>query len=589
MHVVATAGHVDHGKSTLVRALTGMEPDRWAEERRRGLTIDLGFAWRTLPSGRSLAFVDVPGHERFVTNMLAGVGPVPAVMMVVAADEGWMPQSAEHLAVIDALGMAHGLLVVTRSDRADPSLAVEEARSELAGTCLGDIEAVTVSSTTGQGIDDLVKALDRLVSDLPPAQPDAPVRLWIDRVFTVKGMGTVVTGTLPDGKVSVGDELVLSPSGRRVRVRGLESLKRKVTSASGVSRVALNLKGTELSDTVRGMALTTPDQWTATRSLDVRLRGLTNDEVGRECILHIGSAAVAVRVRRLGKEFARLTLAQAAPFHVGDRAILRDPGSRRIAGVTVLDVRPPSLSGRGAAAAACRELASWPEAPTGRELLRRHQYLKKSDFALMGRQAEGHHAAGDWLVDPARWAVLGGQLTRLVGEYAGKNPLAPSLPVDIAKQALGLPDRRLVEALVQPPMRVETGRIHRPAATPQLPEAVAAAVRRLEDELATAPFRAPDTARLVELGLTSKAVIAAARVGALLRLAEGVVLPLGAEQAAVEILSTLPQPFTASEARSALDTTRRVAIPLLEYLDDKGHTVRVDSTTRRVRLRTGKP
>ncbi|MFE3450343.1 selenocysteine-specific translation elongation factor [Nonomuraea sp. NPDC059194] len=583
MHVVATAGHVDHGKSTLVRALTGMEPDRWAEERRRGLTIDLGFAWRTLPSGRSLAFVDVPGHERFLTNMLAGVGPVPAVMMVVAADEGWMPQSAEHLAVIDALGTAHGLLVVTRSDRADPSLAVEEARSEIAGTCLADIEAVTVSSTTGDGIDDLVQALDRLVSSLPPAQPDAPVRLWIDRVFTVKGMGTVVTGTLPDGKVAVGDELVLSPSGRRVRVRGLESLKQKVTSASGVARVALNLKGIELPETSRGMALTTPDHWTTTRSLDVRLRGLTTDELGRECILHIGSAAVAVAVRRLGKEFARLTLAQAAPFHIGDRAILRDPGSRRIAGVTVLDVRPPSLSGRGAAAAAGRELASWPQTPTARELLRRHQYLKKSDFTLMGSQADGHRAAGDWLVDHDRWTALGRQLTHLVAEYAEKNPLAPSLPMDIAKQLLGVPDRRLVEALVQPPLRVETGRIHRPAAKPQLPEAVAAAVRRLEEELAAAPFRAPDAARLVELGLTSKAVIAASRVGALLRLAEGVVLPLSAETAAVEILSTLRQPFTASDARSALDTSRRVAIPLLEYLDDKGHTVRVDSTTRRVR------
>lgn len=589
MHVVATAGHVDHGKSTLVRALTGMEPDRWAEERRRGLTIDLGFAWRALPSGQALAFVDVPGHERFVTNMLAGIGPVPAVMMVVAADEGWMPQSAEHLAVIDALGVAHGLLVVTRSDRADPSLAVEEARSEIAETCLGEIEAVPVSSTTGAGIDDLVNALDRLVSRLPSARPDAPVRLWIDRVFTVKGMGTVVTGTLPDGRISVGDELVLSPSGRRVRVRGLESLKQKVSSASGVSRVALNLKGIELPDTARGMALSTPDHWTTTTSLDIRLRGLTTDEIGRECTLHIGSAAVAVRVRRLGKELARLTLAQATPFHVGDRAILRDPGSRRIAGATVLDVRPPSLSGRGAAAAAGRELATWPASPTSGDLLRRHQYLKRSDFLLMGREAEGHRAAGDWLVDHERWAALGGQLTRAVTEYAEKHPLAPSLPVDIAKQLLGLPDRRLVEALVRPPLQVESGRIHRATAKPHLPEAVAAAVRRLEEELTRAPFRAPDAARLVELGLNSKAVIAASRVGALIRLAEGVVLPLSAESAAIEILRTLRQPFTASEARSALDTTRRVAIPLLEYLDDKGHTVRVDATTRRVRSKADKP
>src|SRR5215510_10176093 len=151
MQVIATAGHVDHGKSTLVRALTGMEPDRWEAERRRGMTIDLGFAWTTLASGERLAFVDVPGHERFVTNMLAGVGPVPAVMIVVAADEGWMPQSAEHLAAIDALTVRHGLLVVTRSDRADPARALAQARAEIARTSLGDVEAVTVSGATGEG------------------------------------------------------------------------------------------------------------------------------------------------------------------------------------------------------------------------------------------------------------------------------------------------------------------------------------------------------------------------------------------------------------------------------------------------------
>src|SRR5690349_15045958 len=167
MYVLATAGHVDHGKSTLVRALTGMEPDRWAEERRRGMTIDLGFAWTTLPGGETVAFVDVPGHERFVPNMLAGVGPVPAALVVVAADEGWMPQSAEHLAALNALDVRHGLLVVTRSDLADPALATEMARDELAGTTLSDVEAVAVSAATGAGLDDLRAAIARLVAKLP--------------------------------------------------------------------------------------------------------------------------------------------------------------------------------------------------------------------------------------------------------------------------------------------------------------------------------------------------------------------------------------------------------------------------------------
>src|ERR1051326_4112834 len=177
MHVVATAGHVDHGKSTLVRALTGMEPDRWAEERRRGMTIDLGFAWTDLPAGpgpaaTTVAFVDVPGHERFVPNMLAGIGPVPAVMVVVAADEGWMPQSREHLEALDALNVRHGLLVVTRSDLMDPELARDEALEHLAATSLGGVPAVCVSGATGEGLDELRAALGALVAGLPAPDPD---------------------------------------------------------------------------------------------------------------------------------------------------------------------------------------------------------------------------------------------------------------------------------------------------------------------------------------------------------------------------------------------------------------------------------
>jgi selenocysteine-specific elongation factor len=178
-----------------------MEPDRWAEERRRGMTIDLGYAWTGLPSGATVAFVDVPGHERFVANMLAGVGPVPAAMVVVAADEGWRAQSAEHLAALDALDVRHGLLVVTRSDLADPGPAVRQARTEIAATSLGAVEAVAVSGVTGAGLDELRAALDRLAARLPAPDPDAAVRLWIDRAFTVKGAGTVVTGTLGGGRL----------------------------------------------------------------------------------------------------------------------------------------------------------------------------------------------------------------------------------------------------------------------------------------------------------------------------------------------------------------------------------------------------
>ena len=299
MHVVATAGHVDHGKSTLVRALTGMEPDRFAEERRRGMTIDLGYAWTSL-AGESLAFVDVPGHERFIANMLAGLGPAPAVLFVVAADEGWRRQSAEHLAAVNALGLEHGLLVVTRSDLADPADAAAEARTRIAESSLGDVPVVAVSATTGQGLPELRVALRRLVDGLPPPRQDGRVRLWVDRSFTIRGAGTVVTGTLGSGMLAVGDQLQLGD--RMVRVRGLQSLGEDQERVGAVARVAVNLRDVEVDQIGRGDALLTPDTWRTTASLDVSCSGYAGDlsDLPAELVVHLGTAAVPVRVRPLG-------------------------------------------------------------------------------------------------------------------------------------------------------------------------------------------------------------------------------------------------------------------------------------------------
>jgi selenocysteine-specific elongation factor len=572
MHVVATAGHVDHGKSTLVRALTGMEPDRWAEERRRGMTIDLGFAWTTLETGERLAFVDVPGHERFVTNMLAGVGPAPAVMVVVAADEGWMPQSAEHLAAVDALGVRHGLLVVTRADRADPAAALAHARAEVAATALGDVEAVAVSGATGAGLPELRAALGRLAARLPTPDPAAPVRVWIDRAFTIKGSGTVVTGTLPYGTVRVGDELLLD--GRPVRVRALQTLKENAELATGVARVAINLRGIERDDVSRGMALTGAD-WTVTALVDVRVAGA--DRLPREPVLHLGSAAVPVRLRPLGENAARLTLARPLPLHIGDRLLLRDPGARRVIGADVLDVRPPALRRRGAAAARARELAAG--VPSAAALLRRRGLIRRADLVAMGLTTDAEPVSGDWLADPAHWESLRRRLTEEVERHATADPLDPGLPVEAARALLGLPDRRLVGALAGPPLRLAAGRVHA-GATAGLPAPVAEALRRLRADLGERPFRAPEAARLAELGLTGRALGAAVRAGALLKIAEGIVLLPGADTEAARVLAALPQPFTVSEARRALETSRRVAVPLLEHLDRRGLTTR-DGDARR--------
>jgi selenocysteine-specific elongation factor len=605
MHVVVTAGHVDHGKSALIRALTGMEPDRWAEERRRGMTIDLGFGWLTLPSGDQLAFVDVPGHERFVTNMLAGAGPVPAVLFVVAADEGWMPQSAEHLAVVNALGIRHGLLVVTKSDLADPAPAITEATAQIAQTALGELPAVAVSSVTGAGLNELVAGLDDLCRSLPEPDAGAPVRIWVDRTFSMTGSGTVVTGTLPAGTVHRGDELVITPSMRPVRVRDLQSLGETAQAASGVARVALNLRGIARDAVHRGMALVQAGRWTLTDLIDVRLTTLPDKpgelgqsappaqpgELTRAVTLHIGSARVVARVRPLGPGLARLSLADPLALHVGDRVLLRDPGSRRngsfpaVAGAVVLDLAPPPLARRGAAAAAARLLSGWPDQPSAAELLARHGIMRASTLLAMGVSDHPATVAGEWLADPEHWRALGHQLGEVLANHAAAEPLAAGMPIDAARAALDLPDRRLVLALAKPPFRVACGALHiaRPTgqvAGPDLPEAVQAAVRVLRADLAAAPFVSPDAERLRKLGLDTRSIAAAVRAGELMRISDQVVLAPGADVLAGEVLARLPQPFTAAEARQALDTTRRTAIPLLEYLDSAGITKRLPDDRR---------
>ncbi|MFG2104902.1 selenocysteine-specific translation elongation factor [Micromonospora echinaurantiaca] len=587
MWVVATAGHVDHGKSTLVRALTGMEPDRWAEERRRGMTIDLGFAWATLPSGGTVAFVDVPGHERFVPNMLAGVGPVPAALVVVAADEGWMPQSAEHLAALDALGVSYGLLVVTRADLADPGPALLRARAELAVTSLGAVEAVAVSAVTGAGLPELRAALDRLAARLPAPAVDAPVRLWVDRCFTVRGSGTVVTGTLGAGRLRVDDELELAATGEPVRVRGLHRLGVATGRVDAVARVAVNLRGVPRDRLARGDALLTPGRFRLTDLLDVRLAGDPTADLPATLTLHVGSAAVPARVRPLGPDTVRLRLARPLPLLVGDRALLRDPGRHHVAGgVTVLDVAPPPLARRGAAAARAAVLAGLDGRPDLAGELRRRRLARVTDLVRTGVEVTARPVAGDWLADPGHWRQLAVRLGEEVTRYGREHPLEPGAPVELLRRRLELPDRALVEALVRPPLRLRAGRVTASAAD-ALPEPVARAVARIRAEYADRPFRAPEAADLADLGLGPREIGAAVRAGALLRLAENVVLLPGAADEAVRVLAGLPQPFTLSAARRALDTTRRVAVPLLELLDRRGATRRLPDDVRIVVAASG--
>ena len=585
MHVVATAGHVDHGKSTLVHALTGQQPDRLAQERERGLSIELGYCWTQLPRAGDVAFVDVPGHERFVTTMLSGVGSVPVVMFVVAADDPWMPQAAEHLAALDALRVRHGVLVVTRADLADPAPALARAREQLSRTSLAEVPHAVVSGATGEGLAGLRGLLDEILASLPVLAADAPVRLWVDRVFTRPGAGTVVTGTLPAGEVRPGD--VLMCGDEQLRVRGLQTLGREVDVARGVARVSLRLGSHVPAGLARGVPLTTPDGWWPSAEVDIVVDG--DDAPPREPMLHVGSASTAVRLRVLdggvGGRFARLTLPQPLPWHVGDRVLLRDPGRRTVWGASVLDPAPPLLRRRGDARRRATTLAAEGHRPDAAAEVRRRGVVTVDDLRRLGVPAQdpvaGAVPVGDTLVAEQVLADWRRRLASLVDEHRRSAPLEPGVPARQAVRELGLPRRSLLDAVVRPPLRLVDGRVQAPgtALDPRLVEAVTELRRALADR----PFEAPDARRLDELGLDRRALAAAERAGQLVRLTDTVVLSPDAPQLAADRLRELPQPFRASEARELLGTTRRVALPLLEHLDRLGLTGRLPDDRRRVR------
>ena len=595
MQVVATAGHVDHGKSTLIRALTGIEPDRLAEERRRGLTIDLGFAWTALPSGQQVSFVDVPGHERFLGNMLAGLGPAPIVCFVVAADEGWQAQSSDHRDAVAALGIDQGLLVVTRADLAPERVpeVTAQARSELAGTGLAHAPALAVSAVTGQGMDALCEQLDELVT--AARRPDAGerVRLWVDRAFTVAGAGTVITGTLAAGTLRREDRLALigahGGEEAEVQVRGLQSRGGQLDELSPVSRAAVNLRGVEAEQVGRGDALLTPGAWHLAAQIDVRrTSGAELADAPRELVAHVGTAAETARVRPFGADHARLTLERPLPLAVGDALVLRGSGSHAVrTGVRVLDVDPPAPARRGNGRRRQAVLEAMPEGgDLAGEVARRgavsEQVLRRYGIAVLQELPAGVERHGDQLVDADALADWCEELTVLVARAQRADPLSAGLPRKAAADALSLPAPELLDTVVTAAgLVLEAGRVKDPAAAAGL-GAAEAGVAQLERRLAESSFQAPEAEDLVALRLGPRELAAAAAQGRLLRLPEEVVLLPSAPALAMRELARLEQPFTASEARQALGTTRRVAIPLLEHLDARGWTRRVDAGHREI-------
>lgn len=594
-HVIATAGHVDHGKSTLVRALTGMEPDRWEEERRRGLTIDLGFAWTTLPSGREVSFVDVPGHERFMRNALAGLATVPVVCFVVAADEGWSAQSTDHRDAIAALGIRHGLIVVTKADRAPELVAatLEHARSELAHTGLHDAPAVAVSAAQGTGLDELRQILDDVLAETPAPDTGGRLRLWIDRSFSVSGAGTVVTGTLVAGSLTKDDRLAVVGDGREPRevvVRGLESRDSPADALQPMNRAAINLRGVPAGDVGRGQALVTPGAWLMATVVDVRrIGGVGLDEVPARLTVHIGTATVPARLRCFDAAHARITLDWPLPLTVGDRLLLRDPARHIVlGGVSVLDPDPPQRLRRGDGTRRGAALAAMP--PEGDTLAKvasrgavEVDYLRRIGLAApdAAPPPEVRELSGWWVHLPT-YDAWRRQLRALVENDAQRDQLTPGVSQGAARDALGTPANHFIDQLVADAgLEQHSGYIRLPRAHADLGRAEAG-VSALETRLLADPFLAPLVGDLVALGLGARELAAAERVQRVLRLQGGVVLLPSAPALAIRLLAQLPQPFTTSQARQALGTSRRVAIPLLEHLDRHGLTRRVDDDHREV-------
>jgi selenocysteine-specific elongation factor len=569
-----------------------MEPDRWEEERRRGLTIDLGFAWATLPSGREIAFVDVPGHQRFLGNTLAGLGPAPVVCFVVAADEGWQAQSSDHRDAVVALGIRHGVIVITRADRA-PERAAEvltQAHQELAETGLRDAPGVIVSAVEGTGLAELRAALDRVLAQVPAPDIASRLRLWVDRSFTITGAGTVVTGTLTAGTLARGDRLDVlgTERARSVLIRGLQSCGEPHVTLGPVARVALNLRGVSRDAIHRGDALVTPDAWPSTRTLDVRrTTGAPLTEVAAQLVVHVGTAAVPARLRPFDDDHGRLTLDRRLPLVLGDRLVWRVPGSARVlGGAQVLDAEPPGLPRRGDSARRAAALAGMDARGDVATEVARRGAVRESHLRRLGLLPDAPppkvKVLDGWWVHRPTYDAWQRRLRSAVDELHGRDPLADGLSRGAARDLLALPDESLLDAVARDAgLEQEGGHIRVAGARDDLGRAEPA-VGQLEARLRAEPFRAPEADELSALQLGVRELAAAERAGRVLRLRDGVVLLPTAPALAMRELARLEQPFTTSQARQALATTRRVAIPLLEHLDARGWTRRLDAGHREV-------
>jgi selenocysteine-specific elongation factor len=632
MYVICTAGHVDHGKSTLVRVLTGMEPDRLAEEQRRSMTVDLGFAWFDLQDGgqppRTVAIVDLPGHHRFVANMLAGASSVAVALVVISADDGPMPQTSEHLKILDLLGVRHGIVAVTKTDLVDDAtagIAAELAQEALAGTSLAGAAVVPVSAATGHNMPLLRRRLLELLAGVPAEEDTGRPRLWVDRSFSIRGAGTVVTGTLRQGCLTVGDEVLVLPGGRRARIRGLESLGRPVERAEPGSRVAVNLVGPSRDEVRRGDAIGLRGQWHDVRDMETWVRTFPGQSIPQrgDWHLHCGSGEwrvelvpVSSRSVAAGEEgLIRVRAADPIPVVPGDRFVLRESGRQEtVGGGIVLDVAPARQArGKVGRAARAAELASRLEALRAGDRLslvvshvRAHGTTELADvpaiaglsgkasaiscdrrlFQLGGSlvdasQADGWRAAA---VEAVRRGHAGRPLDRAVArDVPARAATAAGCPPHLAQLLVGHAVQRGELAAEGPGVRL-------PGHAVRLDDRQSLAADRLIELLNAGEFAPPDLDEAARESGAEGLIAELEASGRLVKITPDLAVTPATLQRAHELLRAAfgdHGPLSASQARDALGSTRKYVLPLLATLDHLGLTRRVGDS--RVVLDAAKP
>ena len=613
MYVIGTAGHVDHGKSTLVEALTGIDPDRLREEKERGMTIDLGFAWLQLPSGNETSIVDVPGHERFVNNMLAGVGGIDLALLVVAADESVMPQTREHLAILDLLRVERGLVAVTKRDLVDDDwleLVIADVEETLEGTVLEGAAIYPVSAMTGEGLPGLIGAIDAMLDDTPPKRDVGRPRLPIDRAFTISGFGTVVTGTLIDGKIQTGQDAALVVAGKSTRIRGLQTHKKGQTEAQPGTRVAANIIGVSQDEVIRGEVLTTEGWLRPTDAMDVRLRVIPDAPHALRhnmyITVHTGSSEVVGRLRLLERDtlepgetgWAQVKLDAPLAVVKGDYYVIRS-NRTTLGGGNIVETH--ARRHRRRHAPTIERLAAMELGSTQDVLLKTIETSEPSEFGeLVNRanmdvgtvKAELEAMAEDGLVVPLGRSSIGrGSFAFTAGGWNGVVeraqqsleayyrlfPLRRGAPKEELRSRLGMTAHvfNLAFARLQEQAVVEEdGALARlPGYEPTLSETqnkqVDAYIRTLESE----PFSPPTDAPLDDevLNLLDEQ-------GKVVRVSDTVIYSADAYAQMVDIVSEYIKEngeISVANVRDVLGTSRKYALALMDYMDHKRITRRV--------------